>query len=145
MRRPPCLGLRQADSNPLHPQVCTKSAHAVPTPEVHSSTARSISVYTHHVRQATPTSTTRHRNPFTPKQKKWVQEVVGTFLYYGRQVDGTMLAALSAIGAAMTNADIETVRRYITHFLDYAASNPDAKKNTSKVTCTFGHIRIHLT
>ena len=38
-----------------------------------------------------------------------------------------MLAALSAIGAAMTNADIETVRRYIIHFLDYAASNPDAK------------------
>ena len=53
--------------------------------------------------------------------------MVGTFLYYGRQINGTMLVALSVIGAAMTNADIETVRRYITHFLDYAASNPDAK------------------
>ena len=32
--------------------------------------------------------------------KKRVQQVVGTFLFYGRAVDGTMLPALSAIASS---------------------------------------------
>jgi len=57
--------------------------------------------------------------------KKRVQQVVGTFLFYGRAVDGTMLPALSAIAsdqAAPTQATMEKVDM----FLDYAASHPDA-------------------
>ena len=57
--------------------------------------------------------------------KKRVQQVVGTFLFYGRAVDGTMLPALSAIAsdqAAPTQATMEKIEM----FLDYAASHPDA-------------------
>ncbi len=57
--------------------------------------------------------------------KKRVQQVVGTFLFYGRAVYGTMLPALSAIAsdqAAPTQATMEKIEM----FLDYAASHPDA-------------------
>ena len=101
----------------------TRFQHSTPTRPQHSPFPFTPITYGRQPQIASPVTET----PLTPKQKKWVQEVVGIFLYYGRQVDGTMLAALSAIGAAMTNVDIETVRRYITHFLEYAASNPDVK------------------
>ena len=35
----------------------------------------------------------------TKDEKTFIQQVVGTFLYYGRAVDGTMLTALSAIAS----------------------------------------------
>ena len=37
--------------------------------------------------------------PATKEEKTFIQQVVGTFLYYGRAVDGTMLTALSAIAS----------------------------------------------
>ena len=57
--------------------------------------------------------------------KRYIQQVVGTFLFYGRAVDGTMLPALSAIAssqAAPTQATIDKIEL----FLDYADSHPDA-------------------
>ena len=35
----------------------------------------------------------------SPEDKTYIQEVVGTFLYYARAVDCTMLAALGSIAA----------------------------------------------
>ena len=35
--------------------------------------------------------------PLEKEEKTWVQQVLGTFLYYGQAVDGTMLCSLSAI------------------------------------------------
>jgi hypothetical protein len=63
--------------------------------------------------------------PLTPKEKTFVQQVLGTFLYYARAVDGTMLTALSAI-AAEQSAPTEKTMKKIKAFLDYAASHPDA-------------------
>ena len=57
--------------------------------------------------------------------KRYIQQVVGTFMFYGRAVDGTMLPALRAIlssQAAPTQATMEKIEL----FLDYAASHPDA-------------------
>ena len=57
--------------------------------------------------------------------KQYVQQEVGTFLFYGRAVDGTMLTALSAIASDQA-APIETTMKKTKLFLDYAASHPDA-------------------
>ena len=37
--------------------------------------------------------------PVGPKEKKYIQEVIGSFLFYGRATDTTILTALSAIAA----------------------------------------------
>ena len=51
--------------------------------------------------------------------------MVGTFLFYGRVVDGTMLIALSS-RASDQAAPTEATMRKTKMFLDYAASHPDA-------------------
>ena len=59
------------------------------------------------------------------EETKFIQQVTGTFLYYARAVDPTMLVALSAIAseqASPTEATLEKVK----YFLDYAATHPDA-------------------
>ena len=58
-------------------------------------------------------------------EKKFIQQVTGTLLYYARAVDPTMLTALSAIAsqqAAPTQATMDKVNQ----LLDYAASQEDA-------------------
>ena len=51
--------------------------------------------------------------------------MTGTFLYYARAVDPTMLLALSAI-AANQSAQTEMTYEKTIFFLDYVASHPDA-------------------
>ena len=60
-----------------------------------------------------------------PEDKRFIQQVTGTFLYYARAVDSTMLVALSAKAAQQTNPTEETMRNLL-KFLDYVASHPDA-------------------
>jgi hypothetical protein len=52
-----------------------------------------------------------------------LQEIVGTFLYYARAVDSTMLVALGSIASAKKSEDTAIA---ITQLLNYAATNPDA-------------------
>jgi len=56
---------------------------------------------------------------------KRIQEIVGTFLFYARAVDNTMLTALNAISMRQAAAMDDTARK-ITHFLNYAAMHPEA-------------------
>ena len=49
----------------------------------------------------------------------------GTFLFYGRAVDGTVLTALSAIAYDQA-APPEATMKKTKLFLDYAATYPDA-------------------
>ena len=63
--------------------------------------------------------------PLDKNGKKRVQQVIGTFLYYGRAVDGTMLPALSAIAADQAEPTQSTMKK-VDMLLDYAASHPDA-------------------
>ncbi len=51
--------------------------------------------------------------------------MIGTFLYYGRAVDSTMLTALSAIASAQAKPTEETMTR-CKQFLDYTATHQDA-------------------
>ncbi len=65
-------------------------------------------------------------SPLLSKEdKKYVQEVVGTFLYYARAVDATMLPALGSIATQQANPTENTMKK-VKQFLDYAATHPDA-------------------
>ena len=57
--------------------------------------------------------------------KKFVQQVVGSFLYYARAVDLTILHALSEIASQQANPTEKTIQR-VNQLLDYMHSNPSA-------------------
>ena len=60
-----------------------------------------------------------------PVDKTFIQQVTGTFLYYARAVDATMLLALSAI-AFDQSAPTENTTKKMLKFLDYVTTHPDA-------------------
>jgi hypothetical protein len=63
-------------------------------------------------------------SPLPPAGKTRVQKVVGSFLYYGRAVDITILKALNTLArqqSAPTTKTAETTN----HLLDYLATHPD--------------------
>ncbi len=73
--------------------------------------------------QYTKLEDTSHR--LLPAKKKFIQEVIGVFLYYGCAVDSTMLTPLSAIASAQAKPTEETMVR-CKQFLNYAATHQDA-------------------
>jgi hypothetical protein len=61
-----------------------------------------------------------------PKEnKKFIQEVIDTFLYYARCVNSTMLAALGSIAIQQANPTENTIKK-VRQFLDYASTHSDA-------------------
>jgi hypothetical protein len=56
---------------------------------------------------------------------KYVQQVAGTLLYYGRAVDTTILPALSSIASEQA-APTERTREKVKQLLDYCASQEEA-------------------
>ncbi|KAI2513563.1 Reverse transcriptase (RNA-dependent DNA polymerase) [Fragilaria crotonensis] len=56
---------------------------------------------------------------------KRVQEVLGTFLYYARAVDSTVLTAIGTLATQQAHGTKSTMHA-LTQFLNYAASNPEA-------------------
>jgi hypothetical protein len=61
-----------------------------------------------------------------PKEdKKFIQEVIGTFLYYVRCINSTMLAVLGSIATQQANPTENTMKK-VQQFLDYASTHPDA-------------------
>ena len=59
-------------------------------------------------------------------EKKRIQQIVGSFLYYARAIDSTILPALSEISALQSNPT-ENTKKKATMLLDYLATNPTAK------------------
>ena len=59
------------------------------------------------------------------ESKKFIQQVTGTFLFYARSVDPTMLVALSAIASDQAAPTERTLEKTL-YFLDYVATHPDA-------------------
>jgi hypothetical protein len=59
------------------------------------------------------------------ENKKYIQEVIGTFLYYVRCVDSTMLVALGSLATQQANPTTNT-KKLVHQFLDYVATHPDA-------------------
>ena len=54
-----------------------------------------------------------------------MQQVVGTFLFYARAIDTTVLTPLIAIAETQSKPTERTLEK-VRQFLDYAVSNPDA-------------------
>ena len=54
---------------------------------------------------------------------KRLQQIIGTFLFYGRAVDPTLLTTLSELSSAQATAT-EATKRACQQFLDYCASHP---------------------
>ena len=63
--------------------------------------------------------------PLSKEDKKYVQEVVGTFLYYAGCVDSTMLTALGSIATQQMNPTKNTMIK-VKQFLDYAFTHLNA-------------------
>jgi hypothetical protein len=63
--------------------------------------------------------------PLSKQDKKYVEEVVGTFLYYAQCVDSTMLTALGSIATQQANPTRNTMIK-VKQFLDYASTHPNA-------------------
>ena len=59
------------------------------------------------------------------KDTSFVQEVVGTFLYYAHAVNCTTLTALGSITTQQPNLTKNTMEK-VEQLLDYAATHPDA-------------------
>ena len=62
----------------------------------------------------------------TDTDLEWVQEFIGIFLYYARTIDTTMVTAVNSTAASTRSSTIKDIRRRINHFLDYAATHPNA-------------------
>ena len=59
------------------------------------------------------------------EKKKYIQQVIGSFLYYARAVDMTILQALNEIAAQQSKPTEKTMKR-VEQFLDYMHTNPNA-------------------
>ena len=59
------------------------------------------------------------------EQLKYIQQVVGVFLYYGIAIDNTMLVTLGNLGSEQATATALTSNK-LNHNSDYSASNPNA-------------------
>jgi hypothetical protein len=57
--------------------------------------------------------------------KKHIQQIVGSFLYYARAVDPTIVMALSDLSSQQSAPTENTVKR-VNQFLDYMWTHPDA-------------------
>ena len=63
-------------------------------------------------------------NAMTTVQEKLLQQVCGTFLYYARAVDCTMLHALNDLATRVKDGTQKTVEA-LNHFLDYCVTHPE--------------------
>jgi hypothetical protein len=63
--------------------------------------------------------------PLDKKGKKYIQEVIGTFLYYARCIDSTMLPALGSLTTQQANP-MQNTKKIVHKLLDYAATHPNA-------------------
>ena len=63
--------------------------------------------------------------PLSAADAKRLQSIVGTFLWYARSIDGTMLGAINRLGSRQAKPT-QAVMDAANHFLQYAATHPDA-------------------
>jgi hypothetical protein len=103
-------------------QALAHFGHPIPDKPQHQPHPHTILTYGATVQYAKPEDTSR---PLSPAEKKFIQEVIGIFLYYGRVVNSTMLTTLSAIAATQTGLTKDTMTQ-CKQFLDYAATHQDA-------------------
>jgi hypothetical protein len=60
----------------------------------------------------------------TKNKEKYIRQVIGVLLYYGRAVNSTILVGLSSLAAAQAKPTKQTLS-LVKWLLDYIATNPD--------------------
>jgi hypothetical protein len=93
----------------------------IPSKPQHQPHKHIIPTYGATVQYAKPDDTSRR---LLPAKKKFIQKVIGVFLYYGHAVDSTMVTALSAIASTQAAPTEETMVR-CKLFLDNTATHKD--------------------
>ena len=96
-----------------HPKPAKPQHAPHPAPEIR---------YGRSAQEARPPDTTP---PLDATNQKRIQKVVGSFLWYGRAVDTTILKALNSLSRQQA-APTETTKKHTDHLLDYLATHPDA-------------------
>jgi hypothetical protein len=99
-----------------------KFQHAPPRQPCHAPSSYNKPQYGVKIQLTDPIDTTPS---LTEPQTKRLQQVVGTFLFYARAVNSTMLLLLNALTAAQKKGTQATVQALV-HFLNYCATHPDA-------------------
>ena len=96
--------------------------HAVPAKRQDSPFPHTPPNYGAKVQYAKQRSTAE---PLDKKGKRFIQQVCGKFLYYGRAVDSSILTAISAIASQQSNPTEETLAQTY-QLLDYLATQEEA-------------------
>ncbi len=96
--------------------------HKIPEEPQHQPHKHTIPSYGATIQYAKPADASRL---LSKEEKKYIQQVIGTFLYYGRAVDSTMLTTLSSIASTQAEPTEETMAN-TKLFMDYAATHQDA-------------------
>ena len=98
-----------------------KFQHPTPNKPQDSPYPATVKQYGVKVQLTDPIDTT---DRLPPHEIKRLQQIIGTFLFYGRAVDPTLLTALSELSSAQATAT-DATKRACQQFLDYCASHPD--------------------
>lgn len=64
--------------------------------------------------------------PLTKKQRNYAQSIIGTWNFYARAVDPTMLPAVGTISTNLTSSPYEVLEKKINQLLDYSHTHPNA-------------------
>jgi hypothetical protein len=96
--------------------------HPKPTRPQHAPSKWSAINYGAPIQYAEPEDTSEPLNPLGISR---LRQIIGTFLFYGRAVDSTMMVALGSLAAAQSNGTAATMDAAV-HLLNYAATHPDA-------------------
>ena len=109
-------------SMPVYVEQAThKFQHPTPTTVQDSPYPTTVKQYGVKVQLTDPTDTSTR---LPTHEIKRLQQIIGTFLFYGRAVDPKLLTALSELSSAQATAT-EATKRACQQFLDYCASHPD--------------------
>jgi hypothetical protein len=102
-------------------QALQRFTHPLPPKPQDSPHAWTRPVYGAHTQLTAPLDDTA---PLSPEDRKRLQEVIGTLLYYSRAIDSTMLVTLGTLAAAQTISTQATAAA-CTQLLNYCATHPD--------------------
>jgi hypothetical protein len=89
----------------------------------------------HHIIGTNPSMVQKYNTPMPPiplrflmrrQRSKLVQEIIGTFLFYARAIDNTMLKPLRTLSTQQSQPTEMTMNAII-KFLNYTATHPNAK------------------
>jgi hypothetical protein len=94
--------------------------HEAPTKPQHQPHQQTVPTYGATVQYAKAADTSQ---VLSKENKKYIQQVIDTLLYYGRAA--TILVALSSLASAQATPTEDTMQQ-TRHLLDYVATHPDA-------------------